>query len=418
MLKQNLFYSSISSFAKLFSNILLVIVLARFISLNDFGVFTFALAFSTIWTVFADYGFSIKLLTDLPINICNTPKLITIALFTKLFVIGFAIIFFIIYIAFAHLTSLQIDILILMCLATTAQSFGLMLLNAYKATNRYHVETACLSLDGILTLILCGMAGFLTHNVFYVAIFYCAEKVLFLIITLIKYLYDYNFEYIEWRHVRRELYLAWPYAAHFILGTIYLNVDTIILKFFVTNSAIGIYQAGMRIVIGSGIALAVANSVMLPRLSKLFHHDRKAFIYNARYFNWAFIFMGIFFAIFLIVASKEFVIIMYGEKFLVLSNIMWLFASIIFLRYFGGMYGVFITVSGNQSIRAIATLCTLLFVVISDIFVIPKYGIVGAGIDLLLAHVFLNVIYLFFTLKEFGLLFVYRLDKPEWCSQA
>ena len=49
-----------------------------------------------------------------------------------------------------------------------------------------------------------------------------------------------------------------------------------------------------------------------------------------------------------------------------------------------------------------------IFVILADYYIIPKYSIIGAAQVLLTAHIILNIIYLYFTYKEYGTIFLMK----------
>ena len=77
------------------------------------------------------------------------------------------------------------------------------------------------------------------------------------------------------------------------------------------------------------------------------------------------------------------------------------FSIIIFLRYFGVVYGALLTISDKQKIRTYGVLFTLLFIILVDLYVIPTYGLYGALFTLIAAHIILTIIYFYFAYKEY-----------------
>ena len=71
------------------------------------------------------------------------------------------------------------------------------------------------------------------------------------------------------------------------------------------------------------------------------------------------------------------------------------------MRYFGSVYGTLLTISDNQKVRTIGVTLTLFLIVILDLCLIPIYGIYGALYSLIIAHVVLNIIYVYFSYKEY-----------------
>ena len=64
MERLNLFFATITTISRLLSGFLLIFFLARILTINDFGIFTYSLVFSNILVLIVEYGYNIKLSKD------------------------------------------------------------------------------------------------------------------------------------------------------------------------------------------------------------------------------------------------------------------------------------------------------------------------------------------------------------------
>jgi PST family polysaccharide transporter len=180
-----------------------------------------------------------------------------------------------------------------------------------------------------------------------------------------------------------------------------LNIDTIILREFVSNSEIGIYQAGMRAMAAATIGLGIFNSVLIPKLSSLVDENKVQLIELSTKFNLLALILGVLIALIVNIFSNELIYLVYGDKFSTLSDYVIYFSIIIFFRYFSVVYGALLTISDKQKIRTYGVLFTLLFIIVVDLFAIPTYELHGALITLIAAHIILTAIYFYFAFKEY-----------------
>ena len=118
-------------------------------------------------------------------------------------------------------------------------------------------------------------------------------------------------------------------------------------------------------------------------------------------FNLFALILGVLIAFIVNIFSNELIYLVYGEKFSTLSNYVIYFSIIIFLRYFGVVYGALLTISDKQKIRTYGVLFTLLFIILVDLYVIPTYRLYGALFTLIAAHIILTIIYFYFAYKEY-----------------
>jgi O-antigen/teichoic acid export membrane protein len=107
----------------------------------------------------------------------------------------------------------------------------------------------------------------------------------------------------------------------------------------------------------------------------------------------------------------------YGRAYLEAAGVIRILGAVLILRFFGSVYGVLLTVSGRQTLRAVATLLTLVGLCVADLLVIPHFGILGASYVLLAAHIVLSVTYVLFTRIEHGTTFLIpqygRASRPQ-----
>ena len=116
--------------------------------------------------------------------------------------------------------------------------------------------------------------------------------------------------------------------------------------------------------------------------------------------------IGLLISIFINVFSKELIDFVYGQKFEKLSDYVFCFSIIIFLRYFSIIYGVVLTISNQQKVRTYCVTIALLFIVISDFFVIPQYKLFGALYILIFAHLIILITYMLYAFRKYKTTFL------------
>jgi len=193
------------------------------------------------------------------------------------------------------------------------------------------------------------------------------------------------------------------YAIYEIVGGLYLMIDTLIMKVYLSNEDIAIYQIGIRLLFGAQIILSIVNSVFLPRLSSYYRH--KQFFTLAIILNRLFFVFAIICSILLYLFIHQIVLLLFGEGYLLFLNIAIYFILIILLRYMSSIYSVLLIVGDKQIIRVLTLLIVTACLIICDLIVIPLYGIKGAAMSLLVAHFLILVTYIFFVYREYGMIF-------------
>ena len=237
---------------------------------------------------------------------------------------------------------------------------------------------------------------------------YLLAKVIALGLVVRRYAVDYGWARVRKADLVRELSEGFPYAIHVFVGNVYLNVDTLVLKEYVPLADVALYQAAMRLVIGAGMALTVMNSVLTPRLTELRHAAWPMFHRQVRQAVWILAIVGLAGLLALSAGAPVTVRMLFGAQYLELEGFLWIFGVILFLRFIGGVYGVLLTISDRQAVRAAGVAVTLAYIVALDLILIPKHGVLAAAYVLLSAHVFLTAVYVIFVWTEYGQLFLRR----------
>ncbi len=406
MIKKNIAYSSITAGLKLVSGFFLLIVIARIISVNEFGIFMYALTYSTLFGLFIDYGYQIRLLKDIPQDVENLSYIVSTALLSKLFIFLISLPFLVFFVLLTSLTSKELNLVTILLLGYVAGSFANTMLISYKCTNRFEVESKYVFMDTVAIVTLIALASLSEADSLDIALAFLLAKLFYVFLVLSRYRKEYAIKRTSIADSMSDLILGIPFAIHYIVGSLYLNVDTLIIKEFASFEDVAIYQSGIRLVVGAGIVLSVLNSVLTPRFVQYLVNDRNRLSIEVNNSIKAILVLGSLGAYLAFQYSEEIAVIIYGDKYSDLGALLPIFAIIIFLRTLGTIYGILLTIGGSQNIRAVAVLGTLILVIVLNFIVVPRIGIEGAAYVLLVAHIALMLIYMINVKKVYSKLFI------------
>ena len=384
--------------------------LARLLTVKQFGVFTFSMVFANLLVLIVEYGYNIKLSKDTARDKENISKMTSDSVIVKLFlaVIGL-IVLSIIKTTTAYLDNSDFNIIIIMSFAAIFNSFANHFMIPFRSIDRFDIESKFVFFNNISIFLGSVIVTYFFRDVLYLALVFCCVKFIFCLVSYLFFQRKFKMKFSRinlWENLRVGL----PYAVHVAVGAMYLNVDTLILKKYITTSEIGIYQAGMRAMGAATMLMGLMNTVLLPRFSAM-ANDKIQLHKIAVFFNRITLLIGFFIAVMITVFSEQLINIVYSSKFISLNKYVWMFALIIFLRYAGNIYGTLLTISDKQKVRTFGVVMTLLFIVFADLYVIPNYGIYGALSVLLIAHILLNIVYIVFAHREFKTFFILKSKK-------
>jgi O-antigen/teichoic acid export membrane protein len=409
VIKKNLILSFLSASAKIVGGIGVVSILARVFTLGDFGNFTYSLTLGTVFALIVDYGYNIKVIKDVSLNPDNINTIVSKTTVNKILLFSLTVLaFFVANIILKNNTELVITGLFLF-LSLIAFSFTNTILSVFKGRKEYKKDLKIVLVDNLFTILLVPTVALLTRNIEATSISFFVSKLIGLFYSLWIYKQENNLHFPPFKDLLNDLKQALPYAVHYWVGNLYLNIDTIIMKPMVSSEDLGIYQSGIRIIIGLGILLTVINSVYLPLLNENLNNNKKLFKANVLKLNVSVLRLSIIFIIGMLIFSKLIIIILFGNKFLELLDIFWILALIVGMRIIGASYGILLTISNKQALRAIAGAISIILIVICDLIFIPIYGYQMAAYTLLLAHFFITVFYIATVYFEYKTLFI-----PSW----
>lgn len=402
-------------FSRLGGNFLLFLILARQLSLQDFGLFVVCFSVSSIFSMLVDYGLTQSLLHDIGGDPDSGKKHVAEGVYIKVVLSAVALLLvgIVSYVIFDDSRSRAL--LLALFLYSVANSFAEFYGTALRSVGRYREEAVVQFLYTVSVLLGLSFVGSGHESVLIVAAGLLIVKLIHL--AVIKSLVDkvvglrdgFYSEYGIWGSLRRGL----PYAADVGVSNLLLNVDVLIVSYLLGGPAVAIYQAGQKIVQGYSSTAMIFSNVYLPRLSRLKNTDVVQFKKNAIQVWFLMALTGLFGLTALCVFSKEIVHLLYGERFSDLRNLLPLFGLLIGIRLVAAGVGVNLTALGFQGVRVSANVVSLLVVALTSWPLIDKYGVDGMVYSQLMAMAILLVVYGFSLAKGWHSALGHKADDSE-----
>ena len=386
------------------SPFVLFMAFAHLLPIETFGIFAYYYTIGGFLLILLDFGFNIKMMRD----IASAPKNVSIitsnaSLAKTMLLIPAGIMCFIMY-EINLIQSDELSIAGLIFLGLIAYSYTNHFTIPLRAMGHYHIELYYFSITEII--VIAGTLGTLWGlNDFQSALIaFAALRLVSALAGSILHAYKYGFTWPQGRWLV-ELKENIPFAVHFALGTLYFTIDTAILRYFVSEQDIGLYQASIRFAMAATLPVALTNTVLLPQFIRLLEHLPE-FEKQAIKFNRIVLIFGIVAPIIMLLMFDLLVTILFGTKFIEIKTLLIPILCIVGLRYISSIWGILLTVRGKQTLRVTALAITFLIVLIGNYFIAPSYGIWGAAYVMVAAHVALLLLYGYFIRREFGTLFL------------
>ena len=395
---RNIFWSTLTSVLQLYTGSVVFIVLAKLMSVEDFGILSFGFSLSALAVIVADFGFSLMIIKDYPehekahkqyiSNSLSAKTVLSIAcagLFLGYLVLSYEGDWFrvgVLYIIFAIVTSFTIYLQALL-----------------KVQNRFHKYTeSTITYAVTVTLVILAYAQF-HFDLLQLVLGLLLAKTIQLLWT--GYLCRGSFGItagggdLMLKLIKRSL----SFGLHTVLGVFYFMIDTQIISLYLGSVEVALYQSVFRIILILLLFSDIMSNVLLPYLSFKYYREENIAKLVSKIFLYLLIISC---SLFLAFTSfkVEILELLYTPEYARAAILVLPFSLVIILRTSCVLLGNILTISNRQVYRVITVATSLGVSLILNLICIPKFGILSGAWVSVIVHMVLFGMYLFYSLKE------------------
>lgn len=383
-------------FGEITSRILKLIIIfyaIRVLGVSDWGVFSYTISLCGLFMIFSDIGLSSILTRELAKNDTEKDRYISTSFVLK---IGLNFILFLIILLLAPLlpqNNTSIELIYIVTILMISDSIRDFAFSINRSMEKMEAEAFIKILTNILIVALAYLFLINSKTVYSLAIGYMTGSLLGMIITLLilkKHTRNLLRNFSK-NLVKPLLTIAWPFAFFAILGSIMANTDAVMIGWIQGNTEVGLYATSQRVVTFLYIIPGLITSSLLPTLSKQIHDLEK--IKNVIHTSICIIYL---FSIPVVlggmIVGGDLIIRLFGEQYLgsinmfkiALLSILFVFPALVFNN-------VIFIFNKHKSVIKISFIGAILNIII-NIFLIPKYGGVGASIATLSSQIVIMIL--------------------------
>ena len=192
---------------------------------------------------------------------------------------------------------------------------------------------------------------------------------------------------------------AIPFAVGGLLSTLYYSVDMIMLTPMVGDYATGIYNATYRLLSVLTLFYGVYTAVIFPVMSRMFKNDKKilsvTFEKSTKYLMIVIIPIAVATQFY----SSDIIVLFFGKQYAAASTPLSILIWTICLVFFGASIATVLNASFKEMVVTKLNFIAVIFNVVLNLFMIPKYSYNGAAITTVLTDLLLVFLYIYF-MKE------------------
>lgn len=403
---KNTTYLTLSYIGQKILSFIYFVVVARMISVEDFGKYTFALSFTTLFAVFIDLGLTQALIREVAKFKEKGTVYLAGTLFLKFLlsiVVYGAVVVVINWLGYPEETKNLVYISgIMMVLDQLTLSFW----GIFRGFQNLKLESISVVINQCV-IVLTGFFVLLMMKKFnlplpYLMIPFLAGSTfsLFFSSWCVRKKISGAFQWlVDWKTIKTLFLIALPFALIAIFSRIYGNLDSVILSKLVGDRAVGLYSAAMKLPFALQFIPAALAAAIFPAFTASFVSDKEKLKNTFERVMKVLIVVVLPISAGTIMLAQPIVSLFYSVKYLeAVTSLEVLMAGLIFV-FLNFPLGSLLNGCEKQVTNTVLVACTMVLNIILNFILIPRYSFLGASIAFLLSHTSLFVASMFVAKK-------------------
>lgn len=390
-----------SIFQKVFSFAYFALV-ARFLIENEVGMYTTALAFTTILVVFVDLGFNSVLIRDVARDNSRAQKYLESILSAKLVL---ALLSYALLLVLVHVVGYEPQIRQLIYLSGVTMildSTHLTLYGILRGLGNLKYEAFGLTASQILTLILGGAALYAGLPILFLILAFTipsAVNVIYAAATL-KKKYSLQFRIGHDSALTRKIAkVALPFALAAIFARVYSFIDALMLQKMLGNVATGQYSVAQKIVTAFQFIPLAFIAAVYPKFSSHFVNDKERLMKLFSEVMTLLLIISLPIAVGIGLLSTEIVNLVFSAKYALAGEVLkYLVLSLVFV-FLSFPVGAILNACNLQATQTAIVGVVMLINIVSNLLLIPEYGVMGSAYSAIIGNAALLMLGLIFVKK-------------------
>jgi len=399
--------------------LVLTVLIARTLGDAAFGKYSFAIAFTSIFAVFSDLGYNVLLTREVAKDKSQAYKylsnIITIrVLFYPIFLLLIVIV--INLMNYPADTKCVVYLFGAYVLLTSFASIFRMIFRAYEKMEYGSGIGILINTLRVSTGILILFLGYGLIELGYVFLFAGVLNVLFSFCICRKKFVNPRME-IDFKFWKDTIKVALPLGIASIFGLIYVKIDTIMLSIIKGDAVVGWYNAAYALTLSFKPFPDLFMTALLPIMAIYLVSAKNSLkIVYEKSFRYLFV-LGFPLATGVTLLADKIIFFFYGQQFshsiVALQILAW---DILLVFLYRCLFYSLISIGKQTQIMKVTGICALLNIVL-NLFLIPSFSYVGAGIATIITESVLFSILFYISSKHICKISLYKtMIKPVVAS--
>lgn len=398
----NTFWPLLNRLLNTFISLFVTIYLVRYLGPANYGQLSYAVSFVGLFSIISSLGIDNVLYRELIEHPEKKNEYLGTAFVIK---ISAGLVASLVTIISAFAFSVEdVSRLIILILSAT---FIFNAFNVIAYEFQANVEQKALSIASIFVVIILNALKFgvvfFDQGIIYVGLILLLESILYASFFIFIRIRHYGSLFC-WRYshstARSILIDSWPFIFITVFATIYARIDQIMLKHILDSSAVGLYDAAVRIAEAWLFIPAIIASSLFPAI---INGRSTSTVEYKRRLLFLIVFLGTIAILIAIPASllaKPLMTFIYGATFVASASV---FATYVWVGVSASINFVlqyFLIAERRRKVIFFTSLGTMVLNIVLNIILIPTLGITGAALATLISYTVLTIpVILIFNLR-------------------
>jgi len=378
---KNTFWLTAAEIGSKFLFFLITISIVRYLGVEMYGKYSFAVAFTGMFSVLVDFGLGTLILQEFSVNKRTISYNFGSLVILKFFL---ALITYSLVILIAPLIKINADVRQMVYFAGAymiIQSFAQMFPTVFQAFEKMQFNFIIRIVSNVMLflLVLFVIFSHLPVNAIFIAYIISAFITIILSSVLInRFLFKIKYRW-DTGYIRQSLRGSWPLFLGSICVTLYSCVDTTLLSSLSSYQEVGLYQAAYKILYVFQ-SLGLIHIVLFPRMAQLYIANKNKL--NDLLKKIISLSIMLFIPTLVIIGLYRYKIInlIYGSRYNSAADSMLILIVGACIAYVAGFFGDMLLIKKKQIIWFLTIAISLIINVIANIILIPIYGSTGSAI--------------------------------------
>ena len=389
---QNTTFLTVASVAQKIISFAYFLFIASIIDVGDTGQYFFAISFTTIFTVVADFGLGPVLTREAAKYPEKSEAYLATVFFTKC---AFGLVAYGLVIFLANLLNYSAETRLLIYLSGITMLFDNLqgsFYSIFRARKNLIYESIGILGSQFLTLVIGTTALLLGFPLYWLIIAYTIPSFLNMVYAGIFTWRVYGLPrrwVFDPAVLKSFLVLAVPFALAGIISRLYSYFDAILMSKLLSPEHLGWWSVPYKITFAFQFIPAALSASVYPAMSSLSITDTSKI--GAMFEkSWRYLFIIVFpLALGLVVLAKPFIFAFRGDQYLPSVPVLQILALSLIFGYLSFISGALLNATNHQRTQTILLGVALLTSIALNLVFIPRWGIQGAAVAAVISNIIL-----------------------------